>query len=74
MEDEGMGETRANWVLVSDAAVELGISGARVRELLASGQLHGEKFNSRLWLIYRRELNRFKKLERPHGVHVRYRD
>jgi excisionase family DNA binding protein len=58
------------FLTVSEVADILGLSGARVRQLIASGQLEAEPAHERLWLISRESVLEFKKLRRPTGVHV----
>jgi excisionase family DNA binding protein len=36
---------------VTQAAARLGISGARVRQLIAQGRIAAEKVSPRLWLV-----------------------
>lgn len=55
---------------VTEAAKELKISGARVRQLIASGQLTAELVHPRLLAIRRESLDAFKKIERPRGLHA----
>ena len=58
---------------VKEAASELGVSEQCVRDnYLKNGQLVGIKKQD-TWIIPRDELERFKKIPRPHGVNVRYR-
>lgn len=55
---------------VAEVAERLGLTTARVRQLLESGQLVGEKAHERLWIVSDRNLERFEKIDRPVGVHV----
>lgn len=55
---------------VSEAAEILGLTGARVRQLIASGQLNAEKFRDMMWMIPAKSLEKFRKSERPTGVHL----
>lgn len=38
---------------VEEAAVALGITGSRVRQMLREDELRGEKLNERAWAVYR---------------------
>lgn len=55
---------------VAEAAVELHISAARVRQLIASGQLAATAINTRFNVIDRRDFEAFKKLDRPTGTSI----
>ena len=48
---------------VGEAADEIGISGARVRQLLLAGELTGQKLGERMWAIPVAEVKRFR--DRP---------
>jgi excisionase family DNA binding protein len=51
---------------VKQAAEELGVSGARVRQYIAQGRLAARKFGWQ-WLITRAEFERFAAIPRPTG-------
>lgn len=55
---------------VQEAAAELDLTEARVRQLIASGQLDAEKAHERLWLIPHKALEKFKQVDRPNGVRI----
>lgn len=55
---------------VSDAARELGVTTQRVHQLIKSGQLTAEQVHARLKVIPRNALDAFKKITRPHGLHI----
>lgn len=55
---------------VAEAAAELHLSAARVRQLVASKQLKAKAITTRFSVIERQELDAFKKLERPHGTAI----
>lgn len=59
-----------SYVTVSEAAAELDLSTARVRQLIGSGQLRAEQVNARLWVIARSVLDEFKSIDRTPGLHV----
>lgn len=54
---------------VSEAAEILGLTVQRVRQLIKSEQLQAEPVHERLWIIPTKELEKFRKQERPSGVH-----
>jgi hypothetical protein len=54
---------------VTEAAEVLGLTVQRVRQLIKCEQLKAELVHDRLWVIQTRELERFRKKERPTGVH-----
>ena len=59
---------------VTEVARELDVSPQCVRaNYLRNGQLQGELVGGR-WLIPRAELERFKKMDRPHGLKKAYRN
>ncbi len=47
-------------VTVTEAAAELGVSGATINKRLQRGDMRGVKVNSRLWLIPAEELDRWR--------------
>lgn len=59
-------ETAKVFKSVAESAEFLGVKGSRVRQLLASGALRGEKVGSQ-WVIHVEELRRFKAIDRPAG-------
>lgn len=58
-----------NFLTVTQAAQRLKKTGARVRQLIADGQLEAAKVHERLWVISLEEFERFRKVERPEGIH-----
>lgn len=56
----------SNWLTVAEAAQLLGVTDSRVRQLLISGELPGEKFGS-TWAIKKADVTRFSKIERKPG-------
>jgi excisionase family DNA binding protein len=58
------------YLTVSEAADELGLSRQRVHKLIVSGQLESEAIHERLLVIPRKSLDAFKKLDRPSGLHI----
>jgi excisionase family DNA binding protein len=57
-------------VTTTEAAKMLGVSGSRIRELLASGQIPGTKHGP-VWVIRRRDVEAYKKLEPGSPGHPR---
>jgi len=55
---------------VAEAAAELHLSAARVRQLVASGQLQARAVTTRFSVIERKHLDAFKKLDRPTGTNI----
>jgi len=53
------------FLTVEQVAAQVGITGARVRQLLAGGGLAGRKFGRHVWLIPSSEVARFKRLPVP---------
>jgi len=47
-----------NWVNTGEAAVVIGCSDARVRQMLANGEMKGKKVSGRSWLIPKKEAER----------------
>jgi excisionase family DNA binding protein len=47
-------------VTVTEAAAELGVSGAAINKRLQRGDMRGVKVNPRLWLIPAEEVERWK--------------
>jgi len=52
---------------VTDAATELGISGARVRQLIAEHKLDAQRIGQTLWLVTRDSVRR-RKEKAPEGA------
>ena len=71
---KGMSVIANKYMTVTEVAEFLGISTARVRQILASGQLVGEKPHEQLWIVSLREVERFQEIDRPAGVHIDRRD
>ncbi len=61
------------YLTVSEAADELGLSRQRVHKLIQGGQLDAESIHERLLVIPRVSLNDFKRIERPNGLHINQR-
>lgn len=55
---------------VTEAAEKLKLSGARVRQLIAAGQIQAESVHNRLWIIPAKALDKFQEQDRPTGVHA----
>lgn len=55
---------------VAEAAAELHLSAARVRQLIASGQLKARAVTTRFSIIQRADLDAFKKIDRPTGTNI----
>jgi len=55
---------------VTEAAEIIGVSGARVRQLIAAGRIKAEAVHNRLWIIPAKALDRFVEEDRPTGVHA----
>jgi len=53
---------------VTDAATALGISGARVRQLIAEGKLDAQRVGQTLWLVTRESVARRGKEKAPVGA------
>jgi excisionase family DNA binding protein len=62
------------YLTVSEAAEELSLSRQRVHGLIKSGQIPAETIHERLLVIPRTALDRFKKLDRPAGLHISQRE
>ncbi len=58
---------------VPRAATLLGLSGGRVRQLLASGDLAGQKLHERAWAIPVTEIDRFKALREKSAANRKIR-
>lgn len=54
-----------NLLSVGEAATIIGVSTARVRQMLIAGDLPGKKLNRRAWALYRRDVERFAGKEPP---------
>jgi len=48
-----------DYLTVSEAAAELGVTAVAIRARLKRGVMHGVKRHERLWLISRDEVNRW---------------
>lgn len=57
----------SKFVSVSTAATIIGCTDGRVRQLLRSGELPGEKLGERLWLIRRKDAEKYAKILQPTG-------
>lgn len=55
---------------VTEASEILGISGSRIRQLIAGGQIAAEPVHNRLWIIPAKALDKFQQQDRPTGVHL----
>ena len=55
------------YVRVADAAVELGVTTRRVRQLIARGVLRAGRLSPRLYLIERDTVKRYARTRRPAG-------
>jgi excisionase family DNA binding protein len=51
---------------LADAAAELNLTDARLRQLSIQGRFPARKYGT-LWLVSRRDLDAFRKQERPPG-------
>jgi excisionase family DNA binding protein len=62
------------YATVNEVASELGVTKqCIIANYIGRGQLKGEKIGG-IWLIDRKDLERFKKMERPHGQQLRFRN
>ena len=59
-----MASVTKNNMTVTEAAKFIGISTGRVRQLLRNGELKGEKFGPRAWLVNKKSAQKVK--ENPH--------
>ena len=59
--------TVGEFMSVNDAAVVIGCTAGRIRQLLLAGDMLGEKLNERAWIIPKSEVQRFKKKPRRPG-------
>lgn len=55
------------WLTISEASHELSLSTGRIRQLILEGRLIAHEVNSRLKVIARAEIERFRAIERPTG-------
>ena len=61
------------YLRVADAALELGLTARRVRQLIAGGALRAERLSPRLYLVERDSVERHKRVRRPPGRPARRR-
>jgi excisionase family DNA binding protein len=52
---------------VEEAAIALGITGSRVRQMLREEELRGEKLNERAWAVYRDSVEKARKNQHDGG-------
>jgi excisionase family DNA binding protein len=57
--------TQTEFLSVEEAAAELGLTSRRVRQICEQGTI-GQRVGG-VWIIERRELEKFKRLDRPRG-------
>lgn len=50
---------------VQEASAALGVEGSVIRRRLLAGRMKGIKVNPRLWLIPKREVERWRQSEKP---------
>jgi len=62
------------WLSVREAADVIGCTDARVRQMLAGGDMAGEKATASVWMIPRREVDRIARLPRRKGGRPRVGD
>jgi excisionase family DNA binding protein len=55
------------WMSVTEAAEKIGITDGRVRQLLGSGVIRGQKINSRAWAVETSSVQEFMKAPRAPG-------
>lgn len=55
----------STFLCVAEAAEQIGVTGARVRQLLLTGKLKGQKLGQRAWAIPRREVEEYAAQEPP---------
>ena len=55
------------FVSAPEAAALLGLTDARIRQLLSNGVIQGQKLGERNWAIHIDEVDRYKKERRPPG-------
>jgi excisionase family DNA binding protein len=60
-----MATDQFEYLSTQQAAVELGMSDGRVRQLLLDGTLAGRKLGEDQWAIHRDEVERFKAIPPP---------
>ncbi len=66
------GQTEVEWITTSEAAVILGITPVRVRQLIGTGQLRAEK-RGRDYILIRSEVEQFNREGRRSGGRPRTR-
>jgi excisionase family DNA binding protein len=62
-----LGVTLGDWMLVSEAARELGVGRHRVHQLIKSGVLRAQQLSPRLLMVERDSVAAYKKVQRPPG-------
>lgn len=55
------------YMLVQEAALELGVTDQQVRQLIRRGRLRGERPSPRLHLVERASVEAYKRARRPAG-------
>ncbi len=65
---------REKWLTISEAAEMLGVSTARVHQLIKIYDIPFEMLNARLKLVQERHIKEFVKMERPTGVKLSCRE
>lgn len=56
-----------DWILVVDAADELGVSPRQVLTLISRGTLRAMALNRRMFIVERQSVEQYKKTRRPPG-------
>ena len=53
-------KTSERMLTVAEAAAELGMTEGRIRQLLLSGEMRGQKFGRTVWMIPESEVDKFR--------------
>ena len=53
-------KTSERMLTVAEVAAELGLTEGRVRQLLLSGEMRGQKFGRTVWMIPESEVSKFR--------------
>jgi len=59
------------FVTAAEAAARLGLSDARIRQMLLAGRLRGQKAGKHTWIIATSELERFERERKPRKPYCR---
>jgi len=58
---------RSDYLTTKEAAARLGVSDARIRQLLLEGRISGLKVGETAWLVPLKEVERYSRERRPVG-------